>query len=309
MTFGLFFARHFAWTHATLGQAIPRNHRPSRIATLSKMWGDPALAPVGGQGVWDEIDLTRSLRDSEEARSQLLSIKHGKDDPTIHFGAVVLPSPLTMQSFYQALQEAHVGHLAVWDEGAHGPPDPVLGDGWWEKGWNPIFDETSKARRNQLFPAFSMNSTDRNPGQGKGNGKRPWNPESGFAGDVNTPGDTGWEGDIAGALNRFLRWDSTRIVDTIDQLELPLRVLDGEGGAPPLPGYPTTGDKLDGSPIVVNVTPRRVQRFRCKPGEQIAWSFGNQDGLITANQDGSVTIPKLVLSTSWQTLVLRRSAS
>ncbi len=47
----------------------------------------------------------------------------------IHFGAVVTPSSLTQKSLYQALAAARPGHEAVWDEGAHGPADPVLGDG------------------------------------------------------------------------------------------------------------------------------------------------------------------------------------
>jgi hypothetical protein len=310
LTIGLLHARHFAWAHGTLAQAIPRRHRPSRLATLSQLWGSPgAPIPAGTQSVWDELDLTRVLRDSDEARSLLLSMKHGKDDGTIHFGAVVFPSMLTGNTLYQALQQAHAGHEAFWDEGAHGPLDPVLGDGWWEKGWNPIFDDTAQARLGQAFPAFSACAIDRDPGQGKGNGKRPWNDETGFAGDVATPGDTGWEGDIAGAINRFLRWDSTKIADTTDSFSIPLRVLDGDGGAPPLPGYPTTGDKLDGTPpVMVDVTPRRVQQFRCLPGEMVAWSFAGQSGVVSADSGGTVTIPHLPLTTSWQTLSLHRAA-
>jgi hypothetical protein len=216
---------------------------------------------------------------------------------------------LTGHTLYQALQQAHAGHEAFWDEGAHGPVDPVLGDGWWEKGWNPVFDDTARARLHQAFPAFSASSIDRNPGAGQGNGKRPWNPETGFAGDVNVPGDTGWEGDIAGAINRSLRWDSTKIVDSLDELTIPLRVLDGDGGPPPLPGYPTTGDKLDGAlPVTVDVTPRRAQQFRAQPGEQIAWSFGAQSGTATAAADGAITIAHLALTTTWQPLTLHRAA-
>lgn len=309
MTMGMLHARHFAWVHATIGQAIPRNHRPERVAQLTMLWGSPSLDLPDGAGMsaWDRMDLTRAALGDPEAQTALLHIKHGKDDPTIHFGAVVLPSPLTHRSFYAALQEGHVGHLAVWDEGAHGPPDPVLGDGWWQKGWNPIFDDTAFVRRNLAFPAFSRSSVDDDPGDGGGNGKQPWSASSGYAGQISVPGDTGWNGEIAGALNRSLRWDAGKLVDTFDAFELPLRVLDGAGGPPPQPGYPTTGDKLDGSlPVKVDVTPRRVSGFRCEPGEKVAYSFGSVSGVATAGKGGEVTIPALPITTTWTTLRISR---
>jgi hypothetical protein len=308
--FGLMHARHVAWANATIFQAIPRNHRPSRLAQLTALWGSPAqnLDSGSGMGVWDWLDLTRVLESSPEARDQAIFLKHGKDDPTIHFGAMVTPSPLTQKTFYQALAAARPGYEAVWDEGAHGPPDPILPDGWWQNGWNPIFDATTSARRSQGFPAFSASSVDGNPGTGKGNGKQPWNAESGYSGQLAVPGDTGWDGDIAGAINRFLRWDATKTVDTLDAFSVPITVLDGPGGAPPKAGYPTTGDKLDGTaPVTVDVTVRRAQAFRCKPGETLTWSFGAAAGKVVATASGDVTVPGLSVTTGWTTLSLSRS--
>ena len=37
---------------------------------------------------------------------------------------------------------------------------------------------------------------------------------------------------IAGALNRFLRWDASATVDTLDRFAVPLHVHDGDGQAP-----------------------------------------------------------------------------
>ncbi|MGC3959917.1 MAG: hypothetical protein QM813_18905 [Verrucomicrobiota bacterium] len=309
-TLGLLHARHFCAVQATIAQAIPRNHRPSRVAQLAPLWGSPpAKGSVSDvkKGVWDRADLTRVLHDVPEAQNQFIFFKHGKDDATIHFGAVVGKSPLTDRSLYQALAQEHVGHFVVWDEGGHGISDPLLNDQWWERGWNPVFDDTSSLVLHRAFPAFSASSLDNNPGDGSGNGKQPWNAESGFAGKVEVAGDTGWSGDIAGAHNRFLRWDGNRTVDTIDRLQLPLRVLDGQGGAPPRAGYPTTGDKLPVPPPVrVDVTPRRVQQFLCLPGEQIHWQFGAQQGVVSAAADGSVTVGGLLLTSEFQTLVLTR---
>ncbi len=119
-TIGLLHARHFANIDATIGQAIPRNHRPTRLDQLSGIWG--RKGPV-----WDRLDLTRLLEESAEARDQFVFTHHGKDDGIIHFGAVVQRSPRTNESWYSALQRHHVGHYVTWDEGGHGPPDPVMG--------------------------------------------------------------------------------------------------------------------------------------------------------------------------------------
>lgn len=301
MTIGLLHARHFCHVRASYGQAIPRNHRPSRIAQLRNFWGDPSAA-------WDEMDLTRALASSPEARDQFLTIHHAKDDPTIHFGAVTMPSPLTHTTYYASLQSNHVGHLAIWDEGGHVVPDPVLGDNWWSQGWDPVFDATALVRRHLAFVAFSKSTLDRDPGTGASNGKRAWNAESGYAGDVATPGDTGWDGDIAGGINRFLRWDGTKIVDTLDRFEIPIHVAVGNGSPPPKAGYPTKGDALDGVlPATVDVTPRRVQAFVTKPGEHVSWTAGEQKGTVTADETGAITIPALRLDSTYTTLVITRT--
>ncbi|MBI5542506.1 MAG: IPT/TIG domain-containing protein [Deltaproteobacteria bacterium] len=303
-TLGLMYARHFSCVRATAGQTVPRHHRPSRLQTLEQLWGTQAhnLDDGSGMGVWDRLDLTRVLRDEPESREQFVYLWHGKDDIAITFSAAVLPSPLTGASFLQTLQRERVGHIAYWDEGGHTEPDPVLGD--WFGTWNPA----EHLRRDRPFPAFSSCANDRFPGDGGGNGRRPWDPETGYAGEVAVASDTGWNGEIAGAYNRSLRWDENLIVDTRYRLELPLRVEDGAGGPPPRPGYPTTGDKLDGPlPVRVDVTPRRVQAFRCLAGERIRWAFGEATGEVMSSPDGSVTIPGLLLTKEWRTLLLERA--
>ncbi len=298
---GLWYARHFAYASGALAQAIPRNHRPSRISQLEGLWGT-ADGPL-----WDALDLTRLLRDSAEARDQYLFTRHGKDDTTIHFGAVVLPSPLTSHNVYDTLQEHGVGHLSVWDEGAHGPADPLLGDSWWDEGYSPLHDDITFVRRDLAFPAFSLSSADADPGDGGGNGKQSWSVNGGFAGTLAVPGDTGWNGEIAGAINRFLRWDATATVDTLDRFALPLHVHDGDGQDPPKAGYPSRGDRFDGElPVVVDVTPRRLQEFRVSPGERVTWSFGQQRGEATADATGALRIPGVELDLEWQVLEILR---
>ncbi len=301
LTHGLTRARHFAYVSSVLGQSVPRNHRPSRLAQLQTLWG-PTYGPV-----WDALDLTRVLRDSPEAQDQYLFVRHGKDDPTIHFGAAVIASPLTGQSLYEALQGLGIGHLAVWDEGGHGPADPLLGSWWWDDDFSPIHDDVTFLRQNLAFPAFSLSSADGDPGDGTGNGKQDWSNNSGFAGDYTVAGDTGWTGEIAGAFNRFLRWDAAQMVDSLDEFSLPLHVHDGDGSAAPKSGYPTKGDRFDGElPVVVDVTPRRLQAFRVMPGERVGWVFGEDRGEVIADENGAVTVRGLALELEWQTLVLSR---
>jgi len=307
MTIGLLWARHFAGVDAYLGQAIARNHRPARLATLEKLWGtrDANLDDGAGMGVWDRLDLTRVLRDEPEAAGQFVFLKHGKDDSTIHFGAVAIASPLTKLSFYRALR-SHP-HYAAWDEGAHGPADPVMGDGWWDGGWSRITDAAAFLRLDRVVPAFANASHDGDPGDGTGNGKVKWDANGGFAADVAVPGDTGWKGDLAGTLNRHLRWDATKVVDTSERLELPLRVYSGTGKDPPRVGYPTVDDKVAAKlPVVVDVTLRRVQQFVPEPGEKLAWEYGSQKGELTVAPDASITVPRVAIGTEWATLVLRR---
>ena len=301
-TLGLRSARHFAYVRADRGQTIPRNHRPYRLRQLQRIWG-----PADPGSTWDEMDLTGVLRDSVEARDQFISLYHGKDDTIIHFGAAVDPSPLTELSFYATLQLLNVGHYGVWDEGGHVDPDPVLGADWWDAGWHPVHDPIANLRRDQAFPAFARCSADPPHGDGNGNGTLERHPSRAYAGDDDVPGDTGWAGLPFGVVNRYLRWDARGLIDTHDRFELPLAVIQGSGDEPPREGYPSTGDRFEGDlPVVVDVTPRRVQGFQLAPGEVIGWRFGDLSGEVVADDQGVVTVPRLPLTHDWVTLTLAR---
>jgi hypothetical protein len=248
------------------------------------------------------MDLTRALAEDPEAWSPFVFTKHGKDDSTIHFGAMVIESPLTKQSFYEAL----VGHphYVVWDEGGHGTLDPVMPSGWWDGGWNRIHSDTAFVRSDLAVPAFSASLLDDDPGDGSGNGKVDWSPSAGFAGTVSVAGDTGWSGDIAGVRNRHLRWDATGIVDTRERFEIPLRVEAGEGANPPEEGYPTLDDQVAGSlPATVDVTIRNTQKLTLAPGQSVSWELGTQSGTTTARDDGSIVVT-VSLDDDFATLVL-----
>jgi len=310
LSLGLLYGHHFAYVETYWAQSIPRHQRPGRQKTLDEIWRAPpdALDASGGNP-WDLQDITRILAEVPSARDQFLFVRHGKDDPVIHFGAAVLPSELTGLSLYDTLESTRAGHYVVWDEAGHGPADPVMGKHWWDESWDLIDDHAAYLRLDRAFPAFSASSANEDHGDGQPRSPRPFDPTRGYAGKVGVAGDTGWDGAIAGAMNRWLRWDAAKIVDTIDRFEIPLftRVDPSPSLTPPRPGYPARRDgRVEAGPIRVAVTPRRVQSFRCLPGERIAWTFGGSHGEVTADSSGAVTIVDLVLTSLPTTLVLER---
>ncbi len=294
---GLLWARHFAWIDLQYGQSIAANHRPARITQLSQHWGAPqdALLDDRGMPVWERLDMTRALVDEAEARDQLVFSLHGKDDPTIHFGAVVGASELTGRSFYQALEEFGIAHRSIWDERGHGGVDPVLGSQWWDEAGSPALKATTFVRRGQAHLGFSHDELNDDPGTGSANGQVEWDANSGYAGNPLIAGDTGWDGDLAGALSRHLRWDSTTMIDEIDRFEVTLWREVGPGAPSPGPGYPSVMQEPNGAvPARVDVTLRRAQAFRCRAHEAVYWRLGAQaQGVVAANERGEVTLPNL----------------
>lgn len=277
ITVGALHARHFAFAEGLIGQLVPKRHRPQRVRQLSGLWGPPSK-------FWDTADVPRLLVESYEAQNQFYFTRHGKDDPVIHFGAVLFESPLVGLSWYGALQRERAGHYVVWDEGSHGPPDPELGKDWWVDGWDRAFDATTRLRRNRAFVAFSRSTLDDDPGSAKGDGTRPFHVDLGYSGKLEVVGDQGWGGDRAGAFNRYLRWDGSKLIDELDRFVVPLR---------------------SAKPATVDVTPRRVRRFVLRPDEAVRYRFGAQTGTANADARGRVTV-RLSVTTDWQPLELVR---
>jgi hypothetical protein len=308
LTLGLLHPRHFALIEAEWAQTIPRHQRPGRLRGLEQLWGSPptALDPAG-RNPFDLQDVTRILAHDRAARELPVFLRHAKDDPVIHFGAAVTPSPLTGRSAYEAFTEARVAHVAVWDEGGHGPPDPVLGRRWWSDGYDPIHDARTFHRVDLAFVAFSRSSADDDAGDGRARDGRAFDPSAGYAGRVERPGDTGWTGALAGAHNRWLRFDARAIVDTPARFEVTLHLADGKGAEPPRPGYPTRGDRRPSpSPIVADVSIRRVQGFVTGPGEVVDVRYGSLVTTVVADADGLVTVPRLPVGDAPTRLVVSR---
>ena len=59
---------------------------------------------------------------------------------------------------------------------------------------------------------------------------------------------------------------------------------------------------------VVDVTLRRVRRFKATPGETVRWTFGDQSGEVATDGEGLMTFPRLRLTKTPRVLAVERVA-
>jgi len=116
---------------------------------------------------------------------------------------------------------------------------------------------TMDLRTDQCQPAFTDCSLDDNPGNGE--------PSS---------------GDTKGQVNLYLYWQTDDIVDRPDRLEMTVGLV----------------DQSPADACTVNITPRRLQNFKLKPGSTVRWTnTAIADGKVL--QQGNAIVDKLGLIT------------
>lgn len=245
--------------------------------------------PVEGTSLtaWEYIDIAQLVRWRPELRNQYFWLHWSRDDTIVPWTMVARPAAETGLNLFDFMERYKLGVYASWDEGGHlypGQADPILQAHWWDEGWSPITDDVTYLRRNLSFPAFTEFSEDSDPGTG-----------SGTVGEVNIPRDNRLDGDTYGTINRWLRWRSATIIDTPTAYGIELKVLDGPGR-----------DAYTGSSRpVVNVTPRRLQRFKPQPGTRVAWrTETGQSGVATVSEFGGFTCRGIELDTDWMRLTV-----
>ena len=173
--------------------------------------------------------------------------------------------------FYHALQDTKRPHLFNWGQKGHN-----------QRAIMPMFWEgrlqkkgrvmSMDIRTNQSLPAFTHSSLDDDPGNG--------DPKN---------------GDPSGQVNAHLYWLTENIVDEDDRWEMTVGV----------------GPKAPKAEAIVDVTPRRCQRFRHEPGEQFSWtntriSDGDilESGQVVADQWGLVTLERATLTKGMNRLAI-----
>lgn len=127
-------------------------------------------------------------------------------------------------------------------------------------------------RRNEAYPVFTNASC---------NDPLPW------------PDHLGEK--APGQVNAFFRWKN--LADASDRLEMELSLR--------TPADLKTAFKIPPS-ATVDVSFRRLQRLKVKPGDSFKWSFGAASGTLKADGMGLLTIPRLELRDSPATLTLAR---
>ena len=134
-------------------------------------------------------------------------------------------------------------------------------------------------RRNEAYAVFTNASCDDTP---------PW-------GRFPDAGSDRYTGDIApGQVNAYFRWKA--VEDTPESFAMDLWIVSPEelGSTMFTPPETATAD----------VTPRRLQSFPRIPGGKYLWSFGEQSGEITADQNGLLTFPALELTAGKKRLLI-----
>ncbi|MCQ2390575.1 MAG: DUF6067 family protein [Kiritimatiellae bacterium] len=130
------------------------------------------------------------------------------------------------------------------------------------------FDWTS-LRKSDLLPAFTDASS---------NTPCPWPDHRDAKG--------------AGQWNAFFRWGKGN--DTPEKLSLDLYLADL-----------TSHHFVVPARVTADVTLRRVKTFKVQPGDVVMWTFGDRSGKVTVGADARITIPRLEITRTAQTLVVR----
>lgn len=285
--FAIRYGYHLSQVTSNIGMTAIGLAGEGAQTALERHWGARSSALLDDRGVpvWQRYDLSRALAEDPGLRDVFFTTDSGVTDRIIAFHHISSPSPVTGEAFVDIAQRVHVGHRITWDQRGH-----QTGEGGFTSRWSGSLPEASALRRDRPFPAFTGSSLDRDPPR--------WDEAAeAFVG-----------GDPRGMRNRYLAWVTADIVDERERLELPLFVRTDPPAEPFADGYPEVGHGYTGAlPVTVDVTPRRVRRFRCLPGERVRWSFGTGSGVVTADDEGAVTVPGLALGAEPVTLVLTRS--
>ncbi len=116
-------------------------------------------------------------------------------------------------------------------------------------------------RIDQSLPAFTSCSLDNNPGRGDPN-----------------------DGDAEGQVNLYLYWQTDDVVDEPDKWQMTVGLV----------------DEAPEEKCTVDITPRRLQKFRTEPGQRLQWTNTSlsdnreiQTGQATVDEHGLITLENI----------------
>ncbi len=249
-----------AWVRSCVGVHVPGETTTMKSAYAAN-FGNPESGVLFENGipVWNYYDDVWFLRQYPAQDTPFLSFSNAKNDPLIDWPQAV--------HFYQALQDTKRPHLFVWGQDGHSQMAKMPGNG--SEQTMPI-----DIRLNQTLPAFTRCSLDDNPGNGD-------------------PAD----GTPIGQINGYLFWKTEDILDTPEQWELTVGLMDS---APQ-------------NTCTVDITPRRVQQFKIPGGYPVRWE--NRDfvtgailaaGIVNTDGNGLITLPQITVSKNLNRIIITR---
>jgi len=281
------------------GAPVYATHRPGCVAWVSSWVGVhvPAETPhfrgsyelcygrlgwklrhESGATAFEHFDDAAWIRSHPEISMPLICFGNGKND-----GAIGWPQAL---AYFRALQAARQPHVFRWALGGHGVRAVLPGPG--ASGSSLPLD----VRTNLSLPAFSQCSLDGDPGTGR----KLTRPAEHKGRDSRVRKDS-YDGDPSGFANRWLYWETKTIIDRPDAWEMTVSLM----------------RKAPSGECTVNVTPRRCQRFKPRPGRKLIWAntpIGGakaiQSGRVTVDKWGLVTLEKVKVTPKGNRLTIHR---
>lgn len=226
------------------------------------MWPDDAGA---GAAWWDSWDFARLAQTDPVVRGMHYRVQFSTTDAFARSAG-----GNSQIEFVNVLEAQRIGGVATWVANGHS---------YTEKGvvFPKVQDFEVKEQDvtlDRAHPAFT-NST--------GN----WPLTAAERSDVNTY--------PRGHYNLGLTWVHAGIVDTENELSIPIRYRARGGFGAGIPDQPGA--------ITVDVTPRRAKNFRPIDGEVLLWTFGAQSGQAVVHGD-TATAQGLVLTSAAPAVVL-----
>jgi pimeloyl-ACP methyl ester carboxylesterase len=216
-----------------------------------------------------DLDLPASVGEKVfqwmDGREQARIERHRGSAPIVAFAGLndIIVGWSEKVAYFKDMAANRAGGAWFWDERGHYTPHEQTE--WW-----PMMASRQlyKYRMDQSYPAFTNCSTDGNPGTGDPATADP-------IGNIN--GAVDWDEHTIDEM--WLHWDVTLLTRS-------LTTLDGILGAP--------------ESLVVDVTPRRLQRFIVAQRVPYRWEvrrLGNdaviQSGMSTPDDDAVLTIPQV----------------
>ncbi|MBM4032133.1 MAG: hypothetical protein FJ291_10145 [Planctomycetes bacterium] len=267
------FGDRIAWAMGWVGIHVPELS-PGFRGSYENSYGkrDAAITmPDGKTSPWDHFSDVWWLKQNPKAETGLIIASNGKND-----GGIGWPQA---QQFARTLQETRRPHFYNWGLGGHGTRTII--------GANLDLD----VRTDQSLPAFTNCSLDNNIGTAKPRPKEEIEAEKKRQQEEVAAKKRSevivdpFDGDPTGAYNAWLRWTTVDIVDTEAAWELTVILL----------------DKAPKDTCTVDLTPRRLQKFRTPSGAKFAYTVTDKagkelaKGAATADEFGLLTLKQIPL--------------